>query len=154
MGTKRVVISMAEGLFLFLVLETLGKLSGFLPSPSGAQEIGAGVLLIGVAYSFAVHFSILFPVCLFAICIVGKFKFLGKTDGTKVVDEALMASGTLSFLLAVANGAGMTEMILKSGIASAVTQYVIALVMLVSFSVLALPTMKRWAVAPVYQRKE
>jgi len=29
MGTKRVVISMAEGLFLFLVLETLGKLSGF-----------------------------------------------------------------------------------------------------------------------------
>ena len=154
MGTKRVVISMAEGLFLFLVLETLGKLSGFLPSPSGAQEIGAGVLLIGVAYSFAVHFSILFPVCLFAICIVGKFKFLGKTDGTKVVDEALMASGTLSFLLAVANGAGMTEMILKSGIASAVTQYVIALVMLVSFSALALPTMKRWAVEPVYQRKE
>ena len=154
MGTKRVAISMAEGLFLFLVLETLGKLSGFLPSPSGAQEIGAGVLLIGVAYSFAVHFSILFPVCLFAICIVGKFKFLGKTDGTKVVDEALMASGTLSFLLAVANGAGMTEMILKSGIASAVTQYVIALVMLVSFSALALPTMKRWAAAPVYQRKE
>ena len=154
MGTKRVAISMVEGLFLFLVLETLGKLSGFLPSPSGAQEIGAGVLLIGVAYSFAVHFSILFPVCLFAICIVGKFKFLGKTDGTKVVDEALMASGTLSFLLSVANGAGMTEMILKSGIASAVTQYVIALVMLVSFSVLALPTMKRWAVAPVYQRKE
>lgn len=145
---------MAEGLFLFLVLETLGKLSDFLPSPSGAQEIGAGVLLIGVAYSFAVHFSILFPVCLFAICIVGKFKFLGKTDGTKVVDEALIASGTLSFLLAVANGAGMTEMILKSGIASAVTQYVIALVMLVSFSVLALPTMKRWAVALVYQRKE
>lgn len=145
---------MAEGLFLFLVLETLGKLSGFLPSPSGAQEIGAGGLLIGVAYSFAVHFSILFPVCLFAICIVGKFKFLGKTDGTKVVDEALIASGTLSFLLAVANGAGMTEMILKSGIASAVIQYVIALVMLVSFSVLALPTMKRWAVVPVYQRKE
>ena len=85
-------------------------------------------MLIGVAYSFAVHFSILFPVCLFAICIVGKFKFLGKTDGTKVVDEAL--------------------------IASAVIQYVIALVMLVSFSALALPTMKRWAVAPVYQRKE
>jgi len=26
--------------------------------------------------------------------------------------------------------------------------------MLVSFSALALPTMKRWAVAPVYQRKE
>lgn len=154
MGTKRVAISMVEGLFLFLVLETLGKLSGFLPSPSGAQEIGAGVLLIGVAYSFAVHFSILFPVCLFAICIVGKFKFLGKTDGTKVVDEALMASGTLSFLLAVANGVGMTEMILKSGIASAVTQYVIALVMLVSFSALDLPTMKRWAVEPVYQRKE
>lgn len=48
----------------------------------------------------------------------------------------------------------MTEMILKSGIASAVIQYVIALVMLVSFSVLALPTMKRWAVEPVYQRKE
>lgn len=47
---------MVEGLFLFLALETLGKLSGFLPSPSGAQEIGAGVLLIGVAYSFAVHF--------------------------------------------------------------------------------------------------
>lgn len=79
---------------------------------------------------------------------------MGKTDGTKVVDEALIASGTLSFLLAVANGAGMTEMILKSGIASAVIQYVIALVMLVSFSVLALPTMKRWAVVPVYQRKE
>lgn len=154
MGTKRVVISMAEGLFLFLVLETLGKLSGFLPSPSGAQEIGAGVLLIGIAYSFAVHFSILFPVCLFAICIVGKFKFLGKTDGTKVVDEALIASGTLSFLLAVANGAGMTEMILNSGIASAFIQYVTAIVMLVSFSALALPTMKRWAVEPVYQRKE
>lgn len=154
MGTKRVAISMVEGLFLFLVLETLGKLSGFLPSPSGAQEIGAGVLLIGVAYSFAVYFSILFPVCLFAICIVGKFKFLGKTDGTKVVDEALMASGTLSFLLAVANGAGMIEMILNSGIASAFIQYVIALVMLVSFSALALPTMKRWAVEPVYQRKE
>lgn len=154
MGTKRVAISMVEGLFLFLVLETLGKLSGFLPSPSGAQEIGAGVLLIGVAYSFAVHFSILFPVCLFAICIVGKFKFLGKTDGTKVVDEALIASGTLSFLLAVANGAGMTEMILNSGIASAFIQYVTAIVMLVSFSALALPTMKRWAVEPVYQRKE
>ena len=151
MGTKRVVISMAEGLFLFLVLEAIGKLSGFLPS--NTQEISAGVL-IGVAYSFAVHFSILFPVCLFAICIVGKFKFLGKTDGTKVVDEALIASGTISFLLAVANGAGMTEMILKSGIASAVIQYVIAFVMLVSFSVLALPTMKRWAVVPVYQRKE
>lgn len=29
MGTKRVAISMVEGLFLFLVLETLGKLSGF-----------------------------------------------------------------------------------------------------------------------------
>lgn len=39
MGTKRVVISMAEGLFLFLVLETLGKLSGFLPSPSGARRL-------------------------------------------------------------------------------------------------------------------
>ena len=154
MGTKRAVISMAEGLFLFLVLETLGKLSGFLPSPSGAQEIDAGVLLIGVAYSFAVYFSILFPVCLFAICIAGKFKFLGKTDGTKVVDEALMASGTLSFLLAVANGVSMTEMMLNGGIASAVIQYIIALVMLVSFSVLALPTMKRWAVEPVYQRKE
>lgn len=153
MGTKRVAISMVEGLFLFLALEAIGKLSGFLPS--NTQEISAGVLLIGVAYSFTVNFSILFPVTLFSICIVGKFKFLGKTDGTKVVDEALMASGTLSFLLAVANGAGMTEMILKSGIASAVTQYVIALVMLVSFSVLALPTMKRWAVAPVYhQRKE
>lgn len=152
MGTKRVVISMAEGLFLFLVLEAIGKLSGFLPS--NTQEISAGVLLIGVAYSFTVNFSILFPVTLFAICIAGKFKFLGKTDGTKVVDEALMASGTLSFLLAVANSAGMTEMILKSGIASAVIQYITALVMLVSFSVLALPTMKRWAVAPVYQRKE
>ena len=152
MGTKRVAISMVEGLFLFLALEAIGKLSGFLPS--NTQEIGAGVLLIGVAYSFAVHFSILFPVCLFAICIVGKFKFLGKTDGTKVVDEALIASGTLSFLLAVANSAGMTEMILKSGIASAVIQYVIAIVMLVSFSVLALPTMKRWAVEPAYQRKE
>lgn len=112
------------------------------------------MLLIGIAYSFTVNFSILFPVNLFAICIAGKFKFLGETDGTKVVDEALIASGTFSFLLAVANGAGMTEMILKSGIASAVIQYVIALVMLVSFSVLALPTMKRWAVAPVYQRKE
>lgn len=152
MGTKRVAISMVEGLFLFLALEAIGKLSGFLPS--NTQEISAGVLLIGVAYSFTVNFSILFPVTLFSICIVGKFKFLGKTDGTKVVDEALIASGTLSFLLAVANGAGMTEMILKSGIASAVIQYVIALVMLVSFSVLALPTMKRWAVAPVYQRKE
>jgi len=152
MGTKRVAISMVEGLFLFLALEAIGKLSGFLPS--NTQEISAGVLLIGVAYSFTVNFSILFPVTLFSICIVGKLKFLGKTDGTKVVDEALIASGTLSFLLSVANGAGMTEMILKSGIASAVTQYVIALVMLVSFSVLALPTMKRWAVAPVYQRKE
>lgn len=152
MGTKRVAISMVEGLFLFLALEAIGKLSGFLPS--NTQEISAGVLLIGIAYSFTVNFSILFPVTLFAICIVGKFKFLGKTDGTKVVDEALIASGTLSFLLAVANGAGMTEMILNSGIASAFIQYVTALVMLVSFSALALPTMKRWAVAPVYQRKE
>lgn len=152
MGTKRVAISMVEGLFLSLALEAIGKLSGFLPS--NTQEISAGVLLIGVAYSFTVNFSILFPVTLFAICIAGKFKFLGKTDGTKVVTEALMASVTLSFLLAIANGAGMTEMILKSGIASAVIQYVIALVMLVSFSALALPTMKRWAVAPVYQRKE
>lgn len=146
MGTKRVAISMVEGLFLFLALEAIGKLSGFLPS--NTQEISAGVLLIGVAYSFTVNFSILFPVTLFAICIVGKDRRY------KVVDEALMASGTLSFLLAVANGAGTTEIILKSGIASAVTQYVIALVMLVSFSVLALPTMKRWAVEPVYQRKE
>lgn len=48
----------------------------------------------------------------------------------------------------------MTEMILNSGIASAFIQYVTAIVMLVSFSALALPTMKRWAVAPVYQRKE
>jgi hypothetical protein len=152
MGTKRVAISMVEGLFLFLALEAIGKLSGFLPS--NTQEISAGVLLIGIAYSFTVNFSILFPVTLFAICIVGNFKFLGKTDGTKVVDEALIASGTLSFLLAVANGAGMTEMILNSGIASAFIQYVTALVMLVSFSALALPTMKRWAVEPVYQRKE
>ena len=40
MGTKRVVISMAEGLFLFLALEAIGKLSGFLPS--NTQEISAG----------------------------------------------------------------------------------------------------------------
>lgn len=39
MGTKRVAISMVEGLFLFLALETLGKLSGFLPSPSGARRL-------------------------------------------------------------------------------------------------------------------
>lgn len=44
--------------------------------------------------------------------------------------------------------------VLNAVVASAVIQYVIAIVMLVSFSVLALPTMKRWAVEPGYQRKE
>lgn len=59
MDAKRVVISMVEGLFLFLALEAIGKLSGFLPS--NTQEISAGVLLIGVAYSFTVNFLDFIP---------------------------------------------------------------------------------------------
>lgn len=154
MGTKRVVISMAEGLFLFLVLETLGKLSGFLPSPSGAQEIGAGVLLIGVAYSFAVHFSILFPVYLTTVCAARKLEIVKRTESKGLAHEAILTSGTISLLLSVANGVAFTEILLNGGIASAVLQYVIALVVMIGFGVVSLPTLKRWAGSPAYQRKE
>lgn len=154
MGTKRVAISMVEGLFLFLVLETLGKLIGFLPSPSGAQEIGAGVLLIGVAYSFAVHFSILFPVYLTTVCAARKFEIVKRTESKWLAHEAILTSGTISLLLSVANGVAFTEILLNGGIASAVLQYVIALAVMIGFGVVSLPTLKRWAGSPAYQRKE
>ena len=154
MGTKRVAISMVEGLFLFLVLETLGKLSGFLPSPSRAQELGAEMLLIGVAYSFAVHFSILFPVYLTTVCAARKLEIVKRTESKWLAHEAILTSGTISLLLSVANGVAFTEILLNGGIASAVLQYVIALAVMIGFGVVSLPTLKRWAASPAYQRNE
>lgn len=154
MGAKRVALSVAEGVFLFLALEALGKLSGFLPSPSGAQEISAGVLVIGVAYSFVVHFSILFPVYLTTVCAARKLEIVKRTESKGLAHEAILTSGTISLLLSVANGVAFTEILLNGGIASAVLQYVIALAVMIGFGLVSLPTLKRWAVSPVYQRKE
>lgn len=154
MGAKRVVLSVVEGVFLFLVLEALGRLSGFLPSPSGAQELSAEMLLIGVAYSFAVHFSILFPVYLTTVCVARKLEIVKMTESKWLANEAILTSGTISLLLSVANRVAFTEILLNGGIASAVLQYVIALAVMIGFGVVSLPTLKRWAASPAYQRNE
>lgn len=154
MGAKRVVLSVVEGVFLFLVLEALGRLSGFLPSPSGAQELSAEMLLIGVAYSFAVHFSILFPVYLTTVCAARKLEIVKMTESKWLANEAILTSGTISLLLSVANRVAFTEILLNGGIASAVLQYVIVLAVMIGFGVVSLPTLKRWAASPAYQRNE
>ena len=154
MGTKRVAFSVVEGVLLFLALEAIGKLSGFLPSPSRAQELGAEMLLIGVAYSFAVHFSILFPVYLTTVCAARKLEIVKRTESKGLAHEAILTSGTISLLLSVANGVAFTEILLNGGIASAVLQYVIALAVMIGFGVVSWPTLKRWAGSPAYQRKE
>lgn len=107
-----------------------------------------------IANSFAVHFSILFPVYLTTVCAARKLEIVKRTESKGLAHEAILTSGTISLLLSVANGVAFTEILLNGGIASAVLQYVIALAVMIGFGVVSLPTLKRWAVEPVYQRKE